>query len=175
MERYDVAVHKTRLPSEEHTIIPGILDVQPRSFPRRKRMPISSFAGNGFKRQSRSPGLAGPTAGGSTIHRPHSRQATLYTASKAASQVHTPWSGQNNAYPIGPPRKPGRIPHAIAGRPTTLTPSISPNLGKRSQHQRLHRCAIDGFLAPPSEHLLPTRILHHHITLSLFRSQYFSL
>lgn len=140
-----------------------------------KQIPISSFAGNGFKRQSRSPGLAGPTAGGSTIHRPHSRQATLCTASKAASQVHTPWSGQNNAYPIGPPRKPGRIPHAIAGRPTTLTPSISPNLGKRSQHQRLHRCAIDGFLAPPSEHLLPTRILHHHITLSLFRSQYFLL
>lgn len=40
-------------------------------------------------------------------------------------------------------------------------PSTSPRLGIGSQHQRPHRCALDGFLGPPSEKVVLTRILRH--------------
>ena len=36
------------------------------------------------------------------------------------------------------PRKQVRCLHAIAKRPTTLTPSMSPKLGVQSTHQELH-------------------------------------
>ena len=52
-------------------------------------------------------------------------------------------------------------PHAIEDSPSTLTPSISPKLGVRSQHQKLHRYALNGFLAPSSNKDLLTRIPHH--------------
>ena len=35
--------------------------------------------------------------------------------------------------------------------PSFLTPSTSPRLGVKSQHQELHRCALNGFLAPSSK------------------------
>lgn len=54
-----------------------------------------------------------------------------------------PWANK-------PPRERGLRPHAIADRPQPLTPSISSRLGVSSQHQELHRCALDGFLGPPS-------------------------
>ena len=43
---------------------------------------------------------------------------------------------------IRSPRNRGQRPHAIADRPTSLTPSINPGLGVRSTHKELHRCAL---------------------------------
>ena len=43
--------------------------------------------------------------------------------------------------------------------PSPLTPSTDPQLGVESRHQGLHRCALDGFLAPSSEPRRSTRIL----------------
>ena len=63
----------------------------------------------------------------------------------------------------GPPRKLGQRPHAIADRPSSLTPSTNPRLGVSSQHQELHRYALDGFLGPPSKLAVLTRILHHQL------------
>ena len=48
-----------------------------------------------------------------------------------------------------------------------LTPSTSPRLGVSGQHQGLHRCALNGFLAPPSKVTALTRILHHLSALQL--------
>ena len=49
-----------------------------------------------------------------------------------------------------PPRERGQRPYAITDRPIPLTPSTSSQLGVSSRHQELHRCALDGFLGPPS-------------------------
>ena len=94
-----------------------------------------------------------------TIHLPHSRQATLYTACYRNTGL-IPSSGFIN-HQFGPPRKLGHRPHAIADRPSSLTPSTSPQLGVGSQHQELHRYALNGFLAPPSKMAELTRILYH--------------
>ena len=40
------------------------------------------------------------------------------------------------------PRRLGQRPHAIADRPSTLTPSTNPGLGVRSLHKKLHRYAL---------------------------------
>lgn len=61
----------------------------------------------------------------------------------------------------GPPRKQGLRPHAIADRPATLTPSISPKLGASSQHQELHRCALWRIFRPAFRREGSTRILRH--------------
>jgi hypothetical protein len=53
----------------------------------------------------------------------------------------------------------------LRATPSPLTPSTSPRLGVESQHQGLHRCALDGFLAPPSEPTTPTRILRDQLLL----------
>ncbi|MBS4025375.1 MAG: hypothetical protein KGZ96_06835 [Clostridia bacterium] len=45
--------------------------------------------------------------------------------------------------------------------PSPLTPSTNPRLGVGSQHQELHRYALNGFLGPPSKIDVLTRILHH--------------
>jgi hypothetical protein len=47
----------------------------------------------------------------------------------------------------------------LRATPSPLTPSTNPQLGVESQHQGLHRCALDGFLAPSSEPTMATRIL----------------
>ena len=62
---------------------------------------------------------------------------------------------------IGSPRGKGQRLYAITDRPRPLTPSTNPRLGVSSRHQRLHRCALDGFLGPPSKKEALTRILHH--------------
>lgn len=49
--------------------------------------------------------------------------------------------------------------------PLFLTPSTSPRLGIKSQHQELHRYAFNGFLGPSSELTIPTRILHHFMSI----------
>lgn len=95
----------------------------------------------------------------------HSRQATLHptpfcTYWQAGTACRLPPSRRTN-HALGPPRKRGLRPHAIADRPTTLTPCTSPQLGVESQHKGLHRCALSGLLAPPSGVPAPTRILRH--------------
>ena len=55
------------------------------------------------------------------------------------------------AHRVGSPRKLVRGLHAVASRPKTLTPSNSPNLGKRSRHQKLHRYALRRYFTPASE------------------------
>lgn len=54
-----------------------------------------------------------------------------------------------------PPGGPG---NELAG---SRTPSSSPRLGIGGHHQGRHRCALDGFLGPPSEKVVLTRILRH--------------
>lgn len=53
-------------------------------------------------------------------------------------------------YRVGSPRQLGRDLYAITSRPKTLTPSNSPNLGKRSHHQKLHRYALRRYFTPVS-------------------------
>ena len=66
-------------------------------------------------------------------------------------------------YQVGSPRKLGRGSHAVASRPKSLTSSNSPNLGKRSHHQKLQRCALRRYFNPVSERWNLTRILCHHL------------
>ena len=91
----------------------------------------------------------------------NSRQATLYTAFAASQVSPQVVSARYVAYLLGSPRKQGLRPHAITDRPTTLTPSISSRLGVSSQHQKLHRCALQRIFRPAFETGVPTRILHH--------------
>lgn len=72
-------------------------------------------------------------------------------------------------HPIRSPRGKGQLSHAIAGRPALLTPSIDPRLGVVSLHQELHRCALNGFLGPPSGTISLTRILHHHANIIILQ------
>lgn len=108
--------------------------------------------------------------------RGRSRQATLHPAQLVALSGRTGMQvlpqavdrpcvrffiGRRVHHEVGSPRKQGQRPHAVADRPTSLTPSTNPRLGVESQHQGLHRCARGGFLAPPSGPEWPTRILRH--------------
>ena len=98
----------------------------------------------------------------------HSRQATLHPAHTtlvfAPRRRFTPrpWPRPAPAsHRIGSPRDKGQRLYAITDRPRLLTPSTDPQLGVGSRHQGLHRCALDGFLGPPSKMEALTRILHH--------------
>lgn len=136
----------------EHTIIPE----PPRmnsleDFLDRFRPPLSFFAKR-ISQSDRHSLLRNAEKRGSLIPPNHSKQATLYTA-----QMHR-ISGLTRSvsecylvYRIGSPRKLGRGLHAVASRPKTLTPSNSPNLGKRSHHQKLHRYALRRYFTPASE------------------------
>ena len=96
-----------------------------------------------------------------------------YTSLKAGYSVHStnaphkqvsPQSvGDFHFYRVGPPRQLGRDLHAVASRPKALTPSNSPNLGKRSHHQKLHRYALRRYFTPVSGRWNLTRILRHHL------------
>ena len=55
-----------------------------------------------------------------------------------------------HVYRVGSPRQLGRDLHAVASRPKALTPSNSPDLGKRSHHQKLHRYALRRYFTPVS-------------------------
>jgi len=55
----------------------------------------------------------------------------------------------------------GSTPTCRCRSPLPLSSSPSPRLGVASRNQRLHRCALDGFLGPSSEMGAPTRILRH--------------
>lgn len=65
-----------------------------------------------------------------------------------------------------------RMPLRIA--PTSFSPSTGPRLGAAGRHQKLHRCALDGLLDPPSERKGTTRILRPtkvHDPLVLYQVQ----
>ncbi len=98
-----------------------------------------------------------------TIQLCRSRQATLHTAPAAPHAGSTPSRSCRlyGNHALGPPRRRGQRLHAIADRPVSLTPSTNPPLGVESQHQELHRCALDGFLGPSSGIAASTRILRH--------------
>ena len=98
----------------------------------------------------------------------HSRQATLHPAHStlvfAPRRRFTPRPcprSTSTSHRSGSPRSKGQRLYAITDRPRLLTPSTSPQLGVGGRHQRLHRCALDGFLGPPSKMEVLTRILHH--------------
>lgn len=55
-----------------------------------------------------------------------------------------------------------RMPLRIA--PAPLTPSNDPRLGVESRYQKLHRCALDGFLGPSSRLIRLTRILQPFVS-----------
>lgn len=55
-----------------------------------------------------------------------------------------------------------RMPLRIA--PAPLTPSNNPRLGVESRYQKLHRCALDGFLGPSSRLIGLTRILQPFVS-----------
>lgn len=131
----------------------------------------SALPGNGLRSLAQDPSLNPGSRRG------RSRQATLHPAQLTALSgrtgmqvlpqavarpcVQTPSIRRRIHHEVGSPRKQGQRPHAVADRPTPLTPSTNPQLGVESQHQGLHRCARGGFLAPPSEPESPTRILRH--------------
>ena len=65
-----------------------------------------------------------------------------------------------------------RMPLRIA--PIPLTPSDDPRLGVESRHQKLHRCALNGFLAPSSKLVGLTRILQPFASLYISNTLYHS-
>lgn len=64
-----------------------------------------------------------------------------------------------------------RMPLRIA--PAPLTPSKDPRLGVESHYQKLHRCALDGFLGPSSKLIGLTRILQPFA--SKFLGKYYNM
>jgi hypothetical protein len=138
--------------------------------------PLASFAAPASP-GSRLRSLAGDLSLNPGSRKGRSRQATLHPAQLVALSGRTGMQvlpqavdrpcaqalgiGHRVHHEVGSPREQGQRPHAIADRPTPLTPSTNPQLGVESQHQGLHRCARSGFLAPPSGPEWPTRILRH--------------
>ena len=104
------------------------------------------------------------------IHLNHSSQATLYPVHPNTGSFPSRSSlPDQKKFPTVKGLHGSWVrPHAIEDSPSTLTPSISPKLGVRSQHQKLHRYALNGFLAPSSNKDLLTRIPHHLFTYILY-------
>ena len=139
-------------------------DIQPRGFPLQHNSDFYPLLPVGFQPVltqiitrsaeqllcSRYPPL--PTQG--RLHctqlSPHSRFISHSMADRISSPL-----------PTGSPRRMELLLYAITELPALLTPSISPKLGVQSQHQKLHRYALYGFLGPSSKPAVPTRILHH--------------
>ena len=136
----------------EHTIIPE----SPRKnsledFLDRFRPPLSFFAKR-ISQGDRHSLLRNAEKRGSLIPPNHSKQATLYTAQLHRISGLTPVSRRFlRDYRVGSPRKLGRVSYAVTSRPKSLTPSNSPDLGKRSHHQKLHRYALRRYFTPASE------------------------
>ena len=122
-----------------------------RGFPQQDGPLPSLFCNNGFtscqlhRARSNWPHPAGSTA--TTQGRLHCTQ--LITTCRFIPQAIV--IAHVNSHALGSPRKRGQRPHALVGRPTSLTPSTSSQLGVSSQHQELHRCALNGFLGPSSK------------------------
>lgn len=140
---------------------------QPRCFPLQAERFLASFASM-VSSSDDAKVAAGDRLRLSQIHHTHSRQATLYTALHDRTHKLRAFAPQYRFHPAsyrvsrallagacigvrhngGSPRRQGRYLHAIASRPETLTPSIHPNLGERSKHQGLHRCALQRIFRP---------------------------
>ncbi len=86
--------------------------------------------------------------GGLTKFRTFAPQYRFHPASYRVSRALLTGASIGVRHNGGSPRKQGRELHAIASRPETLTPSIHPNLGERSKHQGLHRCALQRIFRP---------------------------
>jgi len=84
---------------------------------------------------------ANGNAAGYSIHQHHSRQATLHTAIDRNAGL-IPRSSVIYATRLGLHEKWVTPSHAVVRRPQFLTPSTNPYLGNKSQHKKLHRCAL---------------------------------
>ena len=162
-----VAEGATGLPLRSHRNPQSAMQCkQPRSFPR-QCWPFSIlFCRWAFKRQKVMFLGRGDNDLAPAIPHIHSRQATLHPAplgppGPVPTCRFTPSRKAFQPHELGSPRKQGQRPHAIADRPTTLTPCTNPQLGVESQHKGLHRCALNGILSPSSRKPTPTRILRH--------------
>lgn len=136
----------------EHTIIPE----SPRKnsledFLDRFRPPLSFFAKR-ISQGDRPSLLRNADERSSLIPPNHSKQATLYTAQLHRISGLTPVSRRFCATTeSGLHGNWGRVSYAVTSRPKSLTPSNSPDLGKRSHHQKLHRYALRRYFTPASE------------------------
>lgn len=168
-----VAVRRTGLPLSPHSNPRRVsLMEQSRRFPRRRRPCPSLCCSPSFSPHRRIFGRVRPSACIRRSRLGHFKAG--YTAPSTESKydrtayTYAPSAGSH------PSRKPtgrgprtwvsaggGPRPHAIADRPAPLTPSTNHRLGVVSQHQGLHRCALDGSLGPSSGTAAPTRILRH--------------
>jgi len=88
----------------------------------------------------------------SLIHLSHSRQATLYIAFRHITGL-TQAVKSKEFHPHEPSTEAGSRLHAFADRPSTLTPSISTQLGVKCKHKRLHRCALWRIFRPAFENM----------------------
>lgn len=134
---------------------------QSRRFPRQPRPFPSLFCSTDFTRHrcgslAGEPGTCYPRSFGTTQGRLRCTQ--MASACRFIPQAIVPFDADHE---LGPPRKLGQVPHAIAGCPTFLTPSTSPGLGAPSQHQELHRCALWRIFSPAFRNGRSTRILRH--------------
>jgi hypothetical protein len=186
--RCRVATGRARLPLSPHYNPRLTSCEQPRNFLRLTHLFLASFAD--VVSTAVSLALSWPASceefwtdgpARCCIRHTHSRQATLHPTPHHVSASH---AGLHCAVALllalvqpprrrRPPQEEGRRPHAIADRPSSWrtrtpvsrdgarTPSNSPRLGIGGHHQRRHRCARDGFLGPPSEKVVLTRILRH--------------
>ena len=154
----EVSYHSTHLKEKpnrhlEHTIIPTLSRLNSlEDFLDRSRPPLSFFAawissGNHRRVLAIRKGVVPDSL--------HVTQSRLH----CTQHFYTPHirfhpSQQTDVTPIhrvGSPRRLVRDLHAVASRPKSLTPSNSPNLGKRSRHQKLHRYALRRYFTPASE------------------------
>jgi hypothetical protein len=128
-----------------HTIIPGLpgcnIARQPRSFP---RQPLPSPSPYCRLSLSLPPPLS-------------PRRAGYAAPSRLGCRFNPGYFVGTRPPSRGSPRRKGPRLHAIVDRPPSLTPSADPRLGVGKWHQELHRCALSGFLGPPSVMVRPTQ------------------
>ena len=134
---------------------------RPRRFPRQRLFVLGSFAVPVSTPPTEN--WPFPTGWIIVLHLNHSSQATLYPVhpNTGSFPSRSSFLDQKEFPTVMGLHGSWVSPHAIEDSPSTLTSSISPKLGVRSQHQKLHRYALNGFLAPFSNKDLPTRIPHH--------------
>lgn len=127
----------------DHTIIHD-RRYQSRGFPRQQRPSLASFAvriSKGDHRLHHGRGCSGVfpypliTAQG-RLH------CTQRQSHRIAGSSYPVASAPAGSYPNMSPRRMGQRPHAVADRPSSLTPSTNPKLGVSSLHQKLHRYAL---------------------------------
>ncbi len=101
-----------------------------------------------------------------TFLQSHSEQATLHVLQNSLKSCNT-LAGFYLSKAVTLPKPPGG--RVIAHMPlrialTSFTPNTNPRLGVKSQHQKLHRCALRRIFRPAFRDRVLTRILHHQLT-----------